>query len=51
MKKVYERTTALTERVSGFCPGCMHGLVSKMIAELIEEYELQSVFSRLAAEP
>ena len=41
MKKVYERTTALTERVSGFCPGCMHGLVSKMIAELIEEYELQ----------
>ena len=38
MKQVYRRTAALQETmVSGFCPGCMHGTVFKLIGEVIEE--------------
>lgn len=40
MDKIYSRPKALTHRVSGYCPGCMHGLISKMVAELIDEYDI-----------
>lgn len=39
-KKVYSRTKGLLENaVSGFCPGCMHGTVHKIIGEAAEELE------------
>ncbi len=38
MEKIYKRTIALKEdAVSGFCPGCMHGTVNKLIGEVLEE--------------
>ena len=38
MEKVYARTkTVQKEIVSGFCPGCMHGTVFKLIGEVMEE--------------
>lgn len=41
MKKFYERTKAIQEdKVSGFCPGCMHGTVVKLIGEVLDEMEL-----------
>ena len=36
--KVYERTKTIQEdKVSGFCPGCMHSTVMKLIGEVMEE--------------
>ena len=38
MEKKYARTTTLREdKVSGFCPGCMHSTVAKPIGEVLEE--------------
>ncbi len=41
MEQIYARTKAIQEdKVSGFCPGCMHGLVVKLIGEVLEEMDL-----------
>ena len=41
MKKVYSRTAGIeADMVSGFCPGCMHNLVFKLIGEVLEEMGL-----------
>lgn len=37
METIYERTRALKRTQSAFCPGCMHGLVTKLIGETLEE--------------
>lgn len=38
MKKIYGRTKTIQEdKVSGFCPGCMHSTVIKLIGEVLEE--------------
>ncbi len=38
MEKVYTRTKGiLPDAVSGFCPGCMHGTIHKLIGEAVEE--------------
>lgn len=38
MEKVYKRTLGiLPDTVSGFCPGCMHGTVHKLIGEVAED--------------
>lgn len=38
MEKIYARTSTIQEdKVSGFCPGCMHSTVIKLIGEVIEE--------------
>ena len=41
MEKIYKRTVGLRpEIVSGFCPGCMHGTVMKLIGEVLEELDI-----------
>lgn len=41
MKKVYKRTDGIMkDAVSGFCPGCMHGTIHKLIGEVLEEMGL-----------
>jgi len=41
MEKIYTRTKTIQEdKVSGFCPGCMHGTVMKLIGEVLEEMGL-----------
>ena len=38
MEKIYKRPEALQKRPSGYCPGCLHGVATKLIAELIDEF-------------
>ena len=41
MEKIYSRTKTIQEdKVSGVCPGCMHGTVMKLIGEVLEEMNL-----------
>lgn len=38
MKLIYSRTKTIQEdKVSGFCPGCMHSTIIKLIGEVIDE--------------
>ena len=37
MEAVYTRTKTLNNNLLGFCPGCMHGTVFKLIGEVLEE--------------
>ena len=39
--KVYGKTPVLTDKVLHYCPGCSHGTVHKIIAEIIEEMDIQ----------
>ena len=38
---VYKKTRLLTNNVMHYCPGCSHGVVHKLIAEVIEEMGIQ----------
>lgn len=38
---VYKRTPVLTDAVMHYCPGCGHGTVHRMVAEVIEEMGIQ----------
>ncbi len=37
MSKVFERTKGLTDKPFHYCPGCTHGVIHRLIAEVIEE--------------
>lgn len=39
--KVYEKSKILTDKVMHYCPGCGHGTVHRLIAEVIEEMGIQ----------
>lgn len=38
---VYQKTKVLTDNVMHYCPGCSHGVIHKLIAEVIEEMNIQ----------
>lgn len=38
---VYQRPKLLTERNTHYCPGCSHGVVHRILAELLEEMHLE----------
>jgi len=38
---VYSKSKVLTDNVMSYCPGCTHGVVHKLIAEVIEEMDIQ----------
>jgi len=38
---VYEKSKVLTDKVFHYCPGCGHGTVHRLIAEVIEELGIQ----------
>jgi 2-oxoglutarate ferredoxin oxidoreductase subunit beta len=40
-KTLYKRPDALTNNSMSFCPGCSHGLVNKLIAEIIDEFDIR----------
>ena len=41
MEKIYSRTVGLQAPFTGgFCPGCFHGVISKIVAESLEEMNL-----------
>lgn len=39
--KVYSRPRLLTDNTMHYCPGCSHGVVHKLIAEVVEELGLE----------
>ena len=48
MEKIYSRTKTIQEdKVSGFCPGCMHSTLFKLIGEVLEEMEFQPMFDSI----
>ena len=38
---VYKKSAVLTDNVMHYCPGCSHGTVHKLLAEVIEEMGIQ----------
>lgn len=40
MEKIYSRTNAVSEVIGGFCPGCLHTAIVKIIGEVTEEMDL-----------
>lgn len=48
MEKVYSRTKGILEgSISGFCPGCMHSTVHKLIGEAAEEMNALDKLTRV----
>ena len=39
---VYKKPTLLNDNTMHYCPGCSHGVVHKLIAEVIEEMGWQT---------
>lgn len=39
--KVYGKTSILTDNILHYCPGCSHGTVHKLVAEVIDEMGIQ----------
>ena len=40
MSIVYQRSKGLTDAEMHFCPGCTHGVVHKLVAEVLEELDI-----------
>ncbi|MFA5301406.1 MAG: thiamine pyrophosphate-dependent enzyme [Bacteroidales bacterium] len=38
---VYQKSKVLTDTVMHYCPGCSHGVVHKLLAEVIDEMDIQ----------
>lgn len=41
MPRVYERPRTLTPVTTHFCPGCTHGVIHRLIAEVLDELDLR----------
>lgn len=41
MEKVYERSKSLKKNASGYCPGCLHGVATKITGEVLDEFEIR----------
>ncbi len=41
MKTIYQRPVVFTDEITTYCGGCGHGIINKIIAELIDEMELR----------
>lgn len=41
MEQLNFRPKTLMERPSSYCPGCTHGVIHRLVAELVEEMDLQ----------
>ena len=39
---IYKRTPVLTDNIMHYCPGCGHGTIHRIIAEVVEEMGIQS---------
>ncbi len=37
LKTIFDRPEALTETVTHYCPGCTHGIVHRLVAEVLDE--------------
>ncbi len=41
MEKVYQFPESLTKKNTNFCPGCTHGLIQRLVAEVLDELGLR----------
>ncbi|NLW46831.1 MAG: 2-oxoglutarate oxidoreductase [Firmicutes bacterium] len=41
MEKVFGKPEALQERVFHYCPGCTHGIIHRLVAEVIDELKVR----------
>ncbi|HPP66544.1 MAG TPA: thiamine pyrophosphate-dependent enzyme [bacterium] len=42
MKVIYQKPESLTSTTSTYCPGCGHGIIQKIIAEVIDELNIRT---------
>ncbi len=40
MKTVFEKTTGLTDVPTHYCPGCTHGMIHRLIGEVMQEMDI-----------
>ncbi len=40
MAVVFEKTKGLTEKETHYCPGCTHGIIHRLVAEVLEELDV-----------
>jgi 2-oxoglutarate/2-oxoacid ferredoxin oxidoreductase subunit beta len=40
MKSVFEKTSGLTDTQTHYCPGCTHGIIHRMVGEVLEEMDI-----------
>lgn len=41
MQIIYKRPAALTDKSSIYCPGCTHGIIHRLVAEVIDELNIR----------
>ncbi|HOK80831.1 MAG TPA: thiamine pyrophosphate-dependent enzyme [bacterium] len=41
MKVIYQKPESLTSDITTYCPGCGHGIIQKLIAEVIDELDIR----------
>lgn len=41
MNRIYGRPESIQDRVSGYCPGCLHGVANKITAQVLDELQLR----------
>ncbi len=41
MKKVFTKPRSMTDKPMHFCPGCTHGIIHRLVAEVIDELDVQ----------
>ena len=40
MSVVFKKTRALTDKATHYCPGCTHGIIHRLVAEVLEEMDV-----------
>lgn len=40
MELVFERTKGLTDKPTHYCPGCTHGIIHRLVGEVLEEMDI-----------
>ena len=41
MAVLFEKTKLLTDKQFHYCPGCNHGIIHRLVAEVIDEMKLE----------
>ena len=40
MKTIFKKPNSLTDTVFHYCPGCSHGIVHRLVCEVIDELDI-----------
>mgnify|MGYP001337783596 CR=1 FL=1 len=49
MKTIFKKPNSLTDTVFHYCPGCSHGIVHRLVCEVIDELDISG--KTIAVEP